>query len=152
MQYLYLQEGYSLIPTLDFGMIRSKRSSYKETGAGVANLNVDASEHSTFFLSPSVEATKDVDLANGATVRLSANLGATWFSNTEFSTDARFSALPVGTGTFTTVTSTDRYAVDVGLGASWFFENGTNLNVAYQGQFSENFSSNSISAKFSYEF
>ncbi|MEL6794697.1 MAG: autotransporter outer membrane beta-barrel domain-containing protein, partial [Pseudomonadota bacterium] len=127
--------GVYVKPQLEAGVTHVSRESFRETGAGAANLAV-ASESETFAtFSPSIEIGGDFELDDGVRARPFVRIGATFVAENDVSTTAAFAG--AAAQPFTTTVSRDKLFGDVAAGVTIFSEDDVTVRAEYQGRFSD---------------
>lgn len=137
--------SFYLKPYMDVDAIHARMPGYSENGSDVA-LKIDGSSQTTFAFSPTLEFGGRVDL-KGATVRPYAYVGATFLTDDEWKTQARFSGAPSGSRGFQTSLPIDDSVARVGAGLQISTKGGVDVRLQYEGEFSSHASSNSGSLK-----
>ncbi|MCD0502732.1 autotransporter outer membrane beta-barrel domain-containing protein, partial [Bordetella petrii] len=133
--------SFYLKPYMDVDAIYARMPGYQEKGSGLA-LKVDGSDQFTFAFSPTLEVGGRVEL-DGATLRPFAYVGATFLSDDEWKTRARFAGAPDGARGFQTSLPMDDAVARVGAGLQISSKAGVDVRLQYQGEFSGKTSSNS---------
>ena len=137
--------SFYLKPYMDVDAIYSRMPGYSEKGNGLA-LKIDGSDQFTFAFSPTLEIGGRVDL-KGATLRPYAYVGATFLTDDEWKTQARFAGAPDGSRGFQTSLPIDDSVARIGAGLQISSTGGVDVRLQYEGEFSSHTSSNSGSLK-----
>lgn len=148
---LNLGRDLYLKPQIMAGLTHLNRDGYTETASRDAGLDVHGSSDTVFSLSPSLELGGQVAMAHGI-ARPYLRAGLTWRSEDTFSTTANFSAAPGGANSFTVTSSVDDVVADIGAGIDFIAPGDTALRFEYGGQFGEQTTQHSGSAKISVPF
>jgi outer membrane autotransporter protein len=137
---------------LDLDAVFTSASGYTETGAGAANLKIDASNQSAFIATPSVELGQVFDLGNGQGLRAYGRVGWTVSSADDYITTARFVGVPASVGGFDTALGLTGSVGVISAGAQLIGDDEMKLDLRYDGAFGDGVASNAISLRFSKRF
>ncbi len=148
---LNLGRDLYLKPQIMAGITHLNRDGYEETAARDVGLAVEGSSDTVFSLSPSLELGGQVVMGHGI-ARPYLRAGLTWRSEDTFSTTANFSAAPGAANSFTVTSSVDDVVADIGAGIDFIAPGDTALRFEYGGQFGEQTTQHSGSAKISVPF
>jgi len=133
--------SFYLKPYMDVDAVYARMPGYQEKGSDLA-LKVEGSDQFTFAFSPTLEVGGRVDL-KGATLRPFAYAGATFLTDDEWKTKARFAGAPDGSRGFQTSLPIDDSVARVGAGLQISTQGGVDVRLQYEGEFSGHTSSNS---------
>ncbi|MBO1110492.1 autotransporter outer membrane beta-barrel domain-containing protein [Bordetella petrii] len=136
---------FYLKPYMDVDAIYSRMPGYQERDSDLA-LKIEGSDQFTFAFSPTLEIGGRVEI-NGATLRPYAYAGATFLTDDEWKTQARFAGAPDGSRGFQTSMPIDDSVARVGAGLQISTHGGVDVRLQYEGEFSGHASSNSGSLK-----
>jgi uncharacterized protein with beta-barrel porin domain len=148
--YLMPLGGFYLKPQFDIAQTYISRGGYTESATGGIGLTVAGSNLSVWTYAPSIEMGMQTRLANNSIVRPYAKVGGTWQDKDQVSTTAAFTG--IAGSTFTMTSSMDRAFLDLGGGLDVISTDGSVLRLQLDGQYGENTTSHSGSAKFSLKF
>ncbi|MBV7482747.1 autotransporter outer membrane beta-barrel domain-containing protein [Bordetella sp. BOR01] len=141
----FASSSFYLKPYMDVDAIYSRMPGYQEKGSDLG-LKIEGSDQFTFALSPTLEVGGRVDI-KGATLRPYAYVGATFLTDDEWKTKARFAGAPDGSRGFQTSLPIDDSVARVGAGMQISTQGGVDVRLQYEGEFSSHASSNSASLK-----
>jgi len=142
--------GFYLKPQIDIAQTYINRGGYAESATGGLALNVAGSNLSVWSYAPSIEMGMQTRLANNSILRPYAKIGGTWQDKDSVSTTASFS--DIAGSTFTMTSSMERAFLDLGGGLDVIGRDGAVLRLQLDGQYGENTTTHSGSAKFSLKF
>lgn len=140
-----------LTPKVSADYMHYSADSYTETGAGGANLTVDADSLSLFEIGLGVEAEWDIQNANGTHLMPSIGLGVRHdLIGDEFEASNKFA----GGGTAFKVKGFDpaQTTFDVGLGVKYITDTNWTLSAGYDFEFKSDYDSHAGMVKASYKF
>jgi len=140
-----------LTPKVSADYMHYSADSYTETGAGTANLTVDADSLSLFEIGLGVEAEWDIQNANGTHLMPSIGLGVRHdLIGDEFEASNKFA----GGGTAFKVKGFDpaQTTFDVGLGVKYITDTNWTLSAGYDFEFKSDYDSHAGMVKASYKF
>src|SRR5690606_8135216 len=132
-------------PYMDVDAVYARMPGYREKGRDLA-LEVEGSDQFTFAFSPTLEVGGKVEL-NGATLRPYAFAGATFLTDDQWTTRARFAQAPDGSRGFQASLPIDDSVARLGAGLQISTPHGVEVRLQYEGEFSGRTSSNSASLK-----
>jgi outer membrane autotransporter protein len=127
--------GWYLKPMVDLNAMRIGTESFREHGAGGANLAVEGNETWVLTASPAIEIGAEITV-EGIVYRPYFRAGGTFFSDATFDMTASFIAAPGHS--FKTSTEFDDSYVDIAAGVDILTADGVDLKLTYDGRFSEN--------------
>lgn len=148
--YLMPLGGFYLKPQFDIAQTYINRGAYTESSTGGIGLNVAGSSLTVWSYAPSLELGMQTRLANNTIVRPYGKIGGTWQDKGSVTTAASFAG--VAGSNFTMVSAMDRAFLDVGGGLDVILSDATALRIQMDGQYGENTTTHSGSAKFSVKF
>ncbi len=145
----YLMGGRSWYakPFVDVNVTRIDREAVDETGGGAANLNVGGSDETYFSVSPALELGTTIDQGYGRAIRPYVRAGVTFYSDTDQSLLASFTAAPAGVGAFQTSSEFDDVYADLEAGLTLFRGEAATVSVGYEGRFSDDTETHGIFVK-----
>jgi outer membrane autotransporter protein len=154
------RRGLYLKPQLDLDLSWVRRSGFTETGAGAANLTVQAQSDVTFSASPTLEIGGQFRLHDQVVLRPYVRAGLTVFSRTRNSLTGGFAAATGAFQPFTVTSRFDRVHGTMAAGALVFLSDPgkrglpgeMSLRIEYDGRFSANARQHGIHAKFALKF
>lgn len=151
---LALGEQEYLRPMLGLSATYVARDSYRERGAGAANLYVASGNDTFVALQPAIEFGGERPFGDeGSLLRHFVRLGITHFlGSNEQRLKARLEGAPAGIEPFTVITRSDRTYGDLALGIDLLRKDGTTARLEYNGQFSSNSNTRAIALKLSMPF
>jgi hypothetical protein len=150
-----LEQGpnFYVRPMVSAGVTRVSRKSFKEKGAGGANLDVARENDTIVTIQPAVEFGGERQLRDGSLLRPHLRVGVTHYLG---SNDRKITAImqgaPEGVTPFTVTNRADRTYTDLALGVDVVKTNGATVRLDYSGQFSRKSSANAVWVKFSMPF
>jgi len=139
-------------PLIDVRATHISLGGLTESNGNGADLTISGKTSTVYSASPAVEFGFQWTDANQLMYRPRIRVGASFFSNTTFSTDSAFTAAPAGGPTFRTSTNMDRVLADVAVGIDVMSVGGAVLSLYYAGQFGATTQQNTIGAKASLPF
>lgn len=148
--YLMPLGSFYLKPQMDIAQTYINRGGYSESATGGIGLTVASSSLSVWSYAPSIELGMQTRIANNNIVRPYAKIGGTWQDKGSVSTTASFTG--VAGSTFTMTSSMDRAFLNLGGGLDVISTDGSVLRLQLDGQYGENTTSTTGSAKFSVKF
>jgi outer membrane autotransporter protein len=132
-------QRWYLRPTLDLHAAYVRMDGYSESGAEPFNLDVKSSDEAFFAASPILELGTRLDLPEGSTLRAFASAGATFFSDNDWHTKARFA--DSSTDSFDSELPMPDTVARVGLGIEMVTTKQMTTKLQYGGDFGDNYSS-----------
>lgn len=150
--YTMAQGDYYLRPLVDFDLIYSHASGYRESGAGLLDLAVDDSGQWSFHATPALEVGTRVALNETTVMRAFAAAGVSFGSADSWETTARLANAPAGTGSFDSEFPLAQVVGRLTAGVDLAADNGFGLRVNYQGSFSDTYTSHGGALRLSYRF
>jgi outer membrane autotransporter protein len=144
--YSFVFQDWYVRPIADLDVIHVRTPGYSETGAGALGLTYDTASQWTAAFSPTVEVGGRMNLGNGYVLRPYGSVGASFFSNSEWTATARLQG-GLGAGSFTTSIATDPVVARLSAGVQLFAQVRLDLRLTYDGAFSEHTVSNALSLR-----
>ncbi len=147
----YLPHGaWTLEPNVSLQYAHLKDDAFQESGAGAANMQVDARSNNSFVSTAGVRASRSYQRRNGT---LSLQLGAAWlhdFSNNRV-VRAAFAGAPNSTFAVP-AQQVERNGALLDAGIAFQTQHGWTTSLRYQGEFRSGFQSHAIAGQLRYEF
>jgi outer membrane autotransporter protein len=147
----YLPRGaWTLEPNASLQYARIKDDAFQESGAGAANMNVDAQTTRSLVSTAGVQATRRYQRHNGT---LSLTLGAAWLH--DFSSNRVVHAAYAGApGSPFTVPAqrVKRNGAVIDVGVGFQTQHGWTTSLRYQGEFRSGFQSHAVAGQIRYDF
>jgi outer membrane autotransporter protein len=128
-------EDLYLRPSMTLSLIHARSSAYRESGAGVLNLDVASASSTVGALTPALEVGGRVNFADGVVLRLFTSAGVSLLSSGQWSQESRLVSSP-SAARFETVVRTDRLEV----------------RLQYDGEYSANLTGHGGSLTLAYRF
>jgi outer membrane autotransporter protein len=150
--YTFAQDPFYVRPLVDFDLIYSHASGYRESGAGMLDLQVEDSGQWSFHATPAVEVGTRVDVNQSTVMRLFAGAGVSFSSVDRWDTSARLAEAPAGIGTFDSDVPLADVVGRLTAGVDLANDNGFNVRAQYSGSFSDTYNSHGGSLRLSYKF
>ena len=140
-----------LRPSLAAGVTYVDTGSFREEGAGGANLDVDSYEHTVFSVAPAIEVGGEIN-NEGTLLRPYAKAGVRFYSDTDTDLDATLEGAPAGVSSFTTSGRLDNSIADLSAGVNVLMQDGYSVRLSYTGRFSDRVTDHGGMIKFSLPF
>ena len=152
--YTFATDRYYVKPLVDLDLTYARASSYTESGAGILDLSVDASDLLAFRATPAVEVGAGFHLTApfALDLRAYARPGLTVGTPSEWTTTARLAQAPAGSGSFDSALPLARVAGRLGLGLQALSVDGLSVRVQYDGTFADTYRSQGGSLRISQRF
>ncbi|MCX7113897.1 MAG: autotransporter outer membrane beta-barrel domain-containing protein [Proteobacteria bacterium] len=147
-------KDWYLRPTMDLDLITTILGGYRESGAGLYNLNVNGTTHVLFMATPLAEAGQRFDFPDtwgGINLRTYAQLGMSVLSNDRWNASASFAGVPTG-GKFNLTAPMPQAFGKAAVGVEVFRTGGLEAKLQWNGDFSSDFFSQYGSFKVGYNF
>ena len=129
--------GDAVRPLLDVDMIYTDVGSYRESGAGLLNREIEGRSGWTAMATPTIEAGTSFSLSDDYRLDTFARVGVTVSSRDDWKSEVGLAAAPSGVNGFTTELPMDRVYGRVGLGFQLTsLEHNVQLRAEYNGDFS----------------
>ncbi|MBX9749697.1 MAG: autotransporter outer membrane beta-barrel domain-containing protein [Roseococcus sp.] len=129
------REEFYLRPSLSLSLVHARSSAFRESGAGVLNLDVASASSTVAALTPALEVGGRVALSNGMVMRLFTSAGVSLLSDGRWSQESRLAIAPAA-GRFSSVVRTDQVVGRVTAGAQIFATDRLELRLQYEGEYS----------------
>jgi uncharacterized protein YhjY with autotransporter beta-barrel domain len=151
--YAFQHTDWYVRPMIDAGITYTRLGGFQEAGAGAANLNVEASNHTYVTVQPAVEVGWEFRQANGTLLRPFVVGSVTqYLSGSSAQITASFQGAPAGVQPFRISTDMDKTYAEINLGLDIIGIDGKDVRLTYIGQFSEHTTSHAAALKFSVPF
>ena len=145
-------ESFYLRPILDLDAIYTRVPGYDEKGADGLGLDVSDSDQVALVATPSLELGGRVNLDQGWMFRPFVRGGVSFSDQSDWRSDARLNGAPSGTGTFATEVPIDAVVGRVNAGIQILNGGDVSVRVQYDGEFSDNVTSNGGSVRVSFKY
>ena len=139
-------------PLVDFDLIYSRASGYRESGAGVLDLLIDDTGQWSLHATPAIEIGTRVDLNETTVMRAFAATGVSFSSADSWETSARLASAPAGVGVFDSEVPLASVVGRLTAGIDLANDDGFSLRVNYQGSFSDTYTSHGGALRIGYKF
>jgi outer membrane autotransporter protein len=146
------REEIYLRPSLTASLVHSASSAYRESGAGVLNLDVSGASSTVGALTPALELGGRANLRDGTVLRLYTTAGVSLLSQGQWRQDSQLIAAPAGTGRFSTVVRADQVVGRFAAGMQVFATDRLELRLQYEGEYSQNLTGHGGVVAFAYRF
>jgi hypothetical protein len=146
------REEIYLRPSLTASLIYAASSAYRESGAGVLNLQVSGASSTVGALTPALELGGRVNLADGTVLRLFTTAGVSLLSQGQWRQDSQLIAAPAGSGRFSSIVKTDQVVGRFAAGVQVFATDRLELRLQYEGEYSQNLTGHGGALTFAYRF
>jgi outer membrane autotransporter protein len=150
--YTFAQDPYYVRPLVDFDLIYSHASGYRESGAGMLDLQVDDAGQWSFHATPAVEVGTRVEVNETTVMRAFAGAGVSFSSIDSWDTSARLASAPAGIGTFDSEVPLADVVGRLTAGVDLANDNGFSVRAQYSGSFSDTYTSHGGSLRLSHKF
>jgi hypothetical protein len=144
-------EDFYLRPSMTLSLIHARSSAWRESGAGVLNLEVASASSTVGALTPALEVGGRVNFAHGVVVRLFTTAGVSLLSEGRWNQESRLVSSPAATR-FETAVRTDQVVGRLAVGAQVFATDRLELRLQYDGEYSQNLTGHGGSLTFAYRF
>ncbi len=136
-------------PRLDFGLVHVRTDGFQEQGSSPFNLDVDSASDTVAYAVPAIAAGTAFAAGEGATLRLTGDLGYSFLSNDSWSPAA---SLVSGAGDFSAETPVPDRFWTLGLGADLVTAGNITVAARYSAAFGSDYRSNGAEVRFEYRF
>ena len=150
--YTFAQDSYYVRPLVDLDLIYSHAGGYRESGAGLLDLEVEDSGQGSVHATPAVEVGTRVELNETTAMRAFAAAGVSFSSIDSWDTSARLVNVPAGVGMFDSEVPLADVAGRLTAGVDIASENGLSLRLDYRGSFADTFTSHGGAVRLGYRF
>lgn len=137
LSYSHEMGGVRLVPMLDLTATYVSFGGISETGAGAANLIVADSDEWIYSVTPAIGAFGTLLATEDYKVNVSAKAGVSVFSESGFTSAARFAGAPAGTAGFTTTSSFDDVVGNLSGALEWQATDNASIKIGYDGRLGE---------------
>jgi hypothetical protein len=131
-------EALYLRPSMTLSLVHARSGAYRESGAGLLNLDVSAADSTVAALTPALEVGSRAVLSNGVVMRLYTSAGVSWLSQGRWTQESRMVSSPAEAGRFSTVVRTDQVVARVAAGVQIFATDRLEARLQYEGEYSAN--------------
>jgi hypothetical protein len=139
-------------PSVTFGATYRNMSGYSESGSTPFNLDVKAGSNVTAGVSPMVEIGQGRELPGFGGVRGFVAVGAAFYANNDWTTQASFAQAPAGTAPFTATSRLPGAVGKVDAGVELFSFHNVSARLVYSAQLAPGFSAQSAIGRLTYAF
>lgn len=139
-------------PYSDLDVIYVSVPGFSESGASSANMAIAGTSQTTLGFSPNVEIGGRVDRGLDWTFRPYATVGATFLSNSNWTTQANLEGAPSGSAQYTATTPLPATFANVGLGLQLMHGDRFEIRAEMMTHVSPNYLSESGNLRFAYHF
>ncbi|MBB3980148.1 hypothetical protein GGQ64_005400 [Rhizobium azooxidifex] len=150
--YTFSQDAYYVRPLVDFDLIYSRASGYRESGAGMLDLLIDGTGQWSLHATPAIEIGTRVNLSETTVMRAFAATGVSFSSADSWDTSARLASAPAGVGVFDSEVPLAEVVGRLSAGVDLANDNGFSLRLNYQGAFSDTYTSHGGALRVGYKF
>ncbi|MBS7789746.1 hypothetical protein KTR66_07060 [Roseococcus sp. SDR] len=144
-------EEFYLRPSLTMSLIHARSSAWRESGAGVLNLEVSGASSTVGALTPALEVGGRVNFANGVVMRLFTTGGVSLLSSGQWSQESRLVSAP-SSARFESTVRTDQVVGRLAVGAQVFATDRLEVRLQYEGEYSANLTGHGGSLSLAYRF
>jgi hypothetical protein len=145
-------EALYLRPSMTLSLVHARSGAYRESGAGLLNLDVSAANSTVAALTPALEVGGRAVLSNGVVMRLYTSAGVSWLSQGRWTQESRMVSSAAEAGRFSTVVRTDQVVARVAAGVQVFATDRLELRLQYEGEYSANLTGHGGSLALAYRF
>jgi hypothetical protein len=132
------REEFYLRPSLSLSLVHARSGAYRESGAGVLDLEVAAASSTVAAVTPALEIGGRQSFANGMVMRVFAAGGLSLLSDGRWNQESRLVSAATSAGRFSSVVRTDQVVGRVAVGAQLFTTDRLELRLQYEGEYSAN--------------
>jgi hypothetical protein len=150
--YTFGGEEFYLRPSMTLSLVHARSGAYRESGAGVLNLEVSSASSTVAGLTPALEVGGRATLSNGMVLRLYTSAGVSLLSEGGWRQEARLVSSAAQAGRFSSVVRTDQVVGRVAAGMQVFATNRLELRLQYEGEYSTNLTGHGGSFAVAYRF
>lgn len=137
LSYSHEMGGVRVVPMLDLTATYVSFGGISETGAGAANLIVADSDEWIYSMTPAIGALGTLVATEDYKVNVSAKAGVSLFSESGFTSAARFAGAPAGTAGFSTASSFDDVVGNFSGAVEWQASDNASIKLGYDGRLGE---------------
>ena len=146
------REEFYLRPSMTLSLVHARSGSYRESGAGLLNLDVAAASNTVAGVTPALEVGGRVNLEGGTVLRLFTSAGVSLLSSGSWTQESRLVGAPATAGRFSSQVQTDQVVGRVVAGVQVFATNRLELRLQYDGEYSANLTGHGGSFALAYRF
>ncbi len=146
------REEIYLRPSMTLSLVHARSGSYRESGAGLLNLDVAAASNTVAGLTPALELGGRVNLQDGTVLRLYTSAGVSLLSSGDWNQQSRLVGAPAAAGRFSSQVQTDQVVGRVVAGVQVYATNRLELRLQYEGEYSANLTGHGGSFALAYRF
>lgn len=139
--YTFSSEWGYLRPMLDLDVVHTRAAGYTEEGAGALNLEIEDQQDTIFIGTPAVELGSSVPVENGLLLGGFVNLGVSFSTADDWTTQARFENAPAGSQGFSSTVPIPDPLARIGVGVSLTGTTGVEARLEYQGAIGNDYQS-----------
>jgi len=149
--YTFAQDAYYIRPLVDFDLIYTHAGGYRETGAGLLDLQVDGTRQWSFHATPAVEVGTRLALGERTVMRAFAAAGVSFSSVDSWDTSARL-AEARGIGAFDSQVPLADLVGRLTVGVDITSDDGFSVRLDYEGAYSDTYTSHGGALRLGYRF
>lgn len=131
-------EALYLRPSVTLSLVHARSGAYRESGAGVLNLEVSSASGTVGGLTPALELGGRAVLGNGMVLRLYTAAGVGLLSEGRWNQQSRLVSAAPEAGRFSSSVRTDQVVRRVSAGVQAFMTDRVELRLQYEGEYSRN--------------
>ncbi|WPB82901.1 autotransporter outer membrane beta-barrel domain-containing protein [Sediminicoccus rosea] len=146
------REEFYLRPSMTLSLVHARSGAYRESGAGLLNLDVAAASNTVAGLTPALELGGRVNLQDGTVLRLFTSAGVSLLSSGDWTQQSRLVGAPAAAGRFSSQVQTDQVVGRVVAGVQVYATNRLELRLQYEGEYSANLTGHGGSFALAYRF
>lgn len=139
-------------PNLTVSAIHRHMSGYAETGSTPFNLRVRSSGDTVASASPMIEVGRGGQIAGIGSLRGFVGVGAAFYVNNDWQTEAGLQIAPAGTPTFTAKSSLPDAVAKITAGLNLFTVGGIEARLTYNGSLAQGYAAHSFIGRLAYPF
>jgi hypothetical protein len=145
-------EEFYLRPSMTLSLVHARSGAYRESGAGVLNLEVASASSTVGALTPALEVGGRAMLANGMVLRLYTSAGVSLLSQGRWNQESRLVSAAAEAGRFSSTVRTDQVVGRVAAGVQAFMTDRLELRLQYEGEYSQNLTGHGGSVAIAWRF
>ncbi|UPY36284.1 autotransporter outer membrane beta-barrel domain-containing protein [Sediminicoccus sp. KRV36] len=145
-------EELYLRPSMTLSLVHARSGAYRESGAGVLNLEMSGASSTVATLTPALEVGGRATLSNGVVLRLYTSAGVSLLSEGRWNQEGRMVSAPGAAGRFSSVVRTDQVVGRFAAGMQVFATDRLELRLQYEGEYSANLTGHGGSLALAYRF
>jgi hypothetical protein len=151
-EYLVSLGNWYMKPNVTVEAIYRHMSGYGENGSTPFNLNVKSSSDATGGAVPMIEVGHGGGLAGVGTLRGFVGVGAAFYVNNDWQSQATLQLAPAGTGAFTLTSKSPNATAKVNVGIDLFTFQGVEAKLTYSTNVAPGYSSQAVIGRLAYAF